>query len=208
MPELKLSYFDFSGGRGEPARLALMLGRIPFEDDRIPMKTWTSVRDQTPFRALPVLEVDGELITQSNAITRYVGKLAGLYPDDPLEALRCDEVMDAVEDIVTQAVHTFRIEDEAAKREARQKLAEGPISLFLARLDEMLVERGGEYFADNRLTIADLRVFVWFRNLRSGTLDHIPADLGDRVAPHLSAQHEKIRALPDIAEYYDRLGAP
>ena len=30
MPKLKLTYFDFHGGRGEPARLALSMGGIPF----------------------------------------------------------------------------------------------------------------------------------------------------------------------------------
>ena len=35
----------------------------------------------------------------------------------------------------------------------------------------------------DRLTIADLKVFVWIRHLRSGALDHIPADLPDRIAP-------------------------
>ena len=31
MPKLKLTYFDFHGGRGEPARLALSIGGIcPF----------------------------------------------------------------------------------------------------------------------------------------------------------------------------------
>jgi hypothetical protein len=31
MAKLKLSYFDFHGGRGEPARLALSMGGIPFD---------------------------------------------------------------------------------------------------------------------------------------------------------------------------------
>ena len=35
MPKLKLTYFDFHGGRGEPARLALSIGGIPFEDARV-----------------------------------------------------------------------------------------------------------------------------------------------------------------------------
>ena len=36
MAKLKLTYFDFHGGRGEPARLALSISGIPFEDDRVP----------------------------------------------------------------------------------------------------------------------------------------------------------------------------
>ena len=35
-------------------------------------------------------------VTQSDAITRYAGKLAGLYPADPLQALFCDEIMAAL----------------------------------------------------------------------------------------------------------------
>jgi hypothetical protein len=31
MAKLKLTYFDFHGGRGEPARLALSIGELPFE---------------------------------------------------------------------------------------------------------------------------------------------------------------------------------
>ena len=32
MAKLKLTYFDFDGGRGEPARLALHIGGVTFED--------------------------------------------------------------------------------------------------------------------------------------------------------------------------------
>src|SRR2546429_4863078 len=33
MPKLKLTYFDFDGGRGEPARLALHIGGIAFRSE-------------------------------------------------------------------------------------------------------------------------------------------------------------------------------
>jgi glutathione S-transferase len=77
--KLKLSYFDFHGGRGEPARLALSMGGIPFEDDRVPLADWERRKQKTPFGALPVLEVDGQTIAQANAINCYVGKLTNLY---------------------------------------------------------------------------------------------------------------------------------
>ncbi|TFH24220.1 MAG: glutathione S-transferase [Myxococcales bacterium] len=202
MFKLKLSYFDFNGGRGEAIRLAMALGEIAFEDHRIPTASWPSVKDQTPFHAVPVLEVDGEAITQSNAIIRFVGKLANLYPDNPLQAARCDEVMDAVEDIVSRVVATFGIEDEAAKRAAREALAEGPLRLYLVKLQDMLVARGGKYFADDRVTVADLKVYVWTRSLRSGVLDHIPPDLTDQVAPRLAEHCERLSAHPGIVAYY------
>ena len=40
MAKLKLTYFDFHGGRGEPARIALSMGGIPFEDDRVKGTDW------------------------------------------------------------------------------------------------------------------------------------------------------------------------
>ena len=70
MPKLKLTYFDFHGGRGEPARLALAIAGIPFEDDRVPGSDWPRRKPSTPFGSLPVLEVDGAIVTQSNGINR------------------------------------------------------------------------------------------------------------------------------------------
>jgi glutathione S-transferase len=202
MAKLKLTYFDINGSRGEAARLALSLGGIPFEDDRVSMSGWPALKPRMRFHALPTLEVDGEVITQSNTINRFVGKLAGLYPEDALEAAHCDEVMDAVEDVGGRISATFRIEDPAQKRAAREALAEGPIRLYLERLQELLQARGGQYFADARLSVADLKVFVWIRGLRSGILDHIPVDLAERVAPLLAKHCDKIGSHDGIVAYY------
>ena len=48
---------------------------------------------------LPVIEVDGVQIAQSNAILIYVGKLAGLYPWDPVLGLQVEEFLSVVDDI-------------------------------------------------------------------------------------------------------------
>jgi hypothetical protein len=58
MADLKLTYFDFHGGRGEPARLALSIGGLPFEDDRVAFADWERRKEATPFGALPVLAVE------------------------------------------------------------------------------------------------------------------------------------------------------
>src|SRR5258706_8624306 len=143
MTKLKLSYFDFDGGRGEPARLALHIGSVPFEDDRINPKEWPQIRDRTPFQALPTLEVDGKLVSQSNSINRYVGKLAGLYPQDDWQALLCDGVMDAAEAIGVRVSNTIDLPPDGQKR-AREELAAGRITRYLEQLQARLKAAGGQ----------------------------------------------------------------
>ena len=201
MSKPKLIYFDIDGARGEAARLAMVIGRVPFEDDRVKFADWESRKPGTPFGALPVLELDGQTVAQSNGINRYVGKLAGLYPSDAWQAALCDEVMDAVEEISTRAWSTMSL-PAAEKKAQRESLAAGPIRHSLERLERRLVAHGGQYFADGRLTVADLKVFVWIRHLRSGQLDHVPVDLPDRVAPQLVEHHDRLRDHPAIKAYY------
>jgi glutathione S-transferase len=201
MAKLKLTYFDFDGGRGEPARLALVIGGVPFEDQRIGVKDWPGFRAKTPFLAMPVLEVDGQEVTQSNAINRYVGKLTGLYPKDDVQALSCDEIMDACEDVGTRLGNTINLPDDA-KKAAREELAKERLPRYLEQLQTRLAAAGGEYFVDKRLTVADLKVFNLTRWLRSGALDHIPKDLVDRVAPALVKHLERVSSQQKVAEYY------
>ena len=205
MAKLKLTYFDFHGGRGEPARLALSIGGIPFEDDRVPTSDWEHRKAHTPFGALPVLEVDGRTLAQSNAINRYVGKLADLYPTDPWQGALCDEVMEAVEDIGTKIAGTLFLPEEQTKAQ-RQALVEGAIPFYLTRLQQRLEVHGGRYFADDRLSVADLKIFVWIRHLKSGALDHVPTDLPDRVAPTLVEHYERVKNDPRIRAYYANHG--
>lgn len=201
-PRMKLTYFDFDGGRGEPIRLALAYGNIPFEDHRIPGSDWPKVKEQFALQQLPVMEVDGKIITQTNTLCRFVGKLADLYPADPLEAAHADEAMEDVEDLTAKMSPSMFLQDPEEKRRAREALAAGPIPLYLRRLDAMLTERGGQYFAGNRLSVADFRVFLMVRHLQSGALDHIPTDIVKQKAPGLAKHCERIAALPQLVAYY------
>lgn len=200
MAHYKLTYFDMDGGRAEPVRIAFHAAGIDFEDVRISFPEFMEMRESARFNCVPVLSIDGVDVTQSNAMCRFIGKMANLYPDDDRQALYCDEAMGAVEDLLHQMVHTFGLEGDELKA-AREKLVDGWIPVFLKGFNELL-DRGGDYFADNRLTVADLKVAGitgWFR---SGQLDHIPTDLVDRVAPKLVAHEQRVAGDPVVTAYY------
>lgn len=201
MTSYRLTYFDFDGGRAEPIRIAFHAAGIDFEDIRLSFPEFGEMRESTRFNSVPVLEIDGAAVTQSNALNRYVGKMAGLYPEDDLQALYCDEVMDALEDLTHYVVPTFGLEGEELKN-ARQELVDGWLSVYLRGLGDLLTRGGGQYFADNRLTMADLKVLMQTRWLRSGTLDHVPSDLVDKLAPGLVEHQDRIEAEPQVVAYY------
>lgn len=201
MASYKLTYFDFDGGRAEPIRIAFHAAGIDFEDNRISFPEFGEMRQSTRFNSVPVLEIDGGEVTQSNALSRYVGKMAGLYPDDDLQALYCDEVLGALEDLSHYIVQTFGLRDEEL-RLAREKLVDGWLPVYLQGLDELLARGGGEYFAGNGLTVADLKMFVQTRSLRLGNLDYVPKDLVQQLAPGLVEHQERIENNSRVAAYY------
>jgi glutathione S-transferase len=203
MTQFKLIYFDFDGGRAESIRLAFHIGGIDFEDVRLKFPEFREAQPSFRFHALPVLEIDSQPITQSNAQLRYVGKLAGLYPTDDLQALFCDEAMGAVEDVGHAVGKTFGLQGDALKQ-AREEFVQGRLATYIKGLDELLARGGGQFFADGRMTVADLKVFVETRTLAKGTLDHVPTNIVEELAPALAEHRERIANDPRVVAYYAR----
>lgn len=199
MTTYKLTYFDIDGGRAGPIRIAFHAAGVDFEDVRISFPEFMEQRTNMRFHCVPTLEIDGVVVTQSNAMCRYVGRLAGLYPEDALQALYCDEALGAVEDVLHHMVHTFGLDGDELKA-AREKLVDGWLATFLKGLDQML-ERGGDYFADSRLTIADLKVAVLTQWLMSGDLDHVPTDIVQKNAPRLVEHAGRVSDDPIVKAY-------
>lgn len=200
MSKPKLTYFDLPG-RGEVSRLAFTIAGIDFEDHRVPRTEWGALKPTTPWGGMPILEIDGKVLAQSNAVNRYVGRLTGLYPvEDAWAAAKCDEIMDAVEDVANHLVSTFSLPD-AEKVARRTELLAGPIGHILAGYERNLKANGGEFFAGNKLSVGDLKVYGSLRWLSSGALDGIPTTFIAEKYPTLSAFKARLDAHPKIAEW-------
>lgn len=202
MSKITLTYFDIKGNRGQTARLALELAGKHYIDDRISFEEFRAMKPSFPFGSVPILQVDEHLFSQSNAINRYVGKTCDLYPSDPLQAAFCDEVMDGVEDIGNCIAPTMRIKDKEQLKATRAALSETSIPRYLKGLAKCLKRGGGKHYADNKLTIADLKSFVLVRWLIGGILDHIPSDVVKKSAPSLIAHHDMVFKIPKIMKHY------
>ncbi len=213
MLDIKLSYLDFPEGRGgEAERLALHLGGVAFEDDRYHLEDVVSVVLRAQTMQVSVLQVGEFQFQHQDAvaeIARYVGRVSQLYPDhDPLQALLCDVVLGRVENTLAHIGSTCW-QDDDARQTARHTLVTRILPTALEWLQERLVIGGGEYFANQSLTMADLKVFTLVRGLNSGRLQYIPTDIVEQYAPSLNEHMQRIEAIPAVMQYYARsLGRP
>ncbi len=89
-------------------------------------------------------------------------------------------------------------------KKAREELVEGRLATYIKGLDGLLARGGGQYFADGRMTVADLKVFVETRNLAKGTLDHVPTDIVEKLAPALAEHRDRIANDPRVVAYSAR----
>ena len=195
-PSYKLYYFDFHGGAGEPIRNAFRYAKIPFEDVRVKYGEWPTIKgsDKCVYGQMPLLEIDGQPHAQSMAILRYVGKIAGLYPTDPIEALRVDELLDAIIDIRTKISPTYSL-PEAERIAARQKLVQDFIKPHLMKIECRITHPSfSGYAVGNKLTIADLALANEIEGFRSGRLDGVDPKIADD-ATALSKITENVKSV-------------
>ena len=75
MSQMKLTYFNLKG-RAELSRLILAEAGVDYEDCRLERDEWAQFKERSfaPFGQLPVLEVDGVVVAQSNSISRFLAR--------------------------------------------------------------------------------------------------------------------------------------
>jgi len=195
MPSYKLNYFNVRG-RGETIRLCLAAGGIKFEDNRIEFKDWPTLKPNTPWGSLPVLEVDGKPLGQSMTIARYVAREAGLFGKNSLEQALIDSVVDSITDLREKMVEAhFAPEDQKAA--AQKTFQEKTIPATLPPLEKYAAankEKAG-YFVGSQITLADIHFFSIIEVL----MGNAPNILS--TFPTLKKVFDNVAANPKIAEY-------
>ncbi|KAJ0389361.1 hypothetical protein P43SY_011209 [Pythium insidiosum] len=190
-------------GRGEPSRLAMYLGDIPFEDERITYDEFLKRREQLPYGQLPVLDIDdGRLVVaQSMSILRYLGSLTGLYPtNDALLAFKIDEIFGPIDDFLGSIGPSFHEQDPEKQRAMRQEMEREAIPGFFSKLDQRIAARGAPFATGASLTVADLAIYGVIGFLRHGELPHVSPKVVDQF-PHLVAIYDKVAMLPKVQEW-------
>jgi len=200
MSKITLTYFD-APGRAHAIRVALFAAGVAFEDKRITFPDWGALKPKTPGGALPVIEVDGKVYTQSAAIARWAGKKSGMYPKDDLEALKCDEIMDIGADIMAK---TPQSKDQEEKKKLREEFAKGFMKEKCELLESYVAAAGDGFSAGKDFSIADILLQGLVNMVKSGNFDFIDGSYMDAY-PKLCALAAKVDTVDVIKKYNDSI---
>jgi len=200
---MKLLYFDMAG-RAEMIRLALHVGGIDFEDERVPRDQWPVVKPTTPRGQVPTLTLDdGTVLTESGALLRYAGVIGcpRLYPEDPLAAARVDEVGDVINGMAGALEAAVHQPPEVTVTQVTALLAPGgAVATSLAWLNECAAAAGSGHLVGDALSIDDCAMKAVTRWL---TVDMAGGAFADALAPYpaLAKTVAATSAVPAIAAY-------
>lgn len=93
---LQVIYFN-APGRAEVIRLILSSQNEKFDDERVTMEQWASMKPKTKYGQLPLLKLEnGVEMNESGATIRYLARKANLYGKDEWEMYLIDRAADTV----------------------------------------------------------------------------------------------------------------
>lgn len=197
MPNLTLVYFDLPG-RAEAIRLALVLGDVPFTDERIPLSD-QSTKEQSPSERLPMLKIGGRTYSESVAILNYAGYLAGMAPKDAEAQLRVDMLVEITQDLFGPWVAVMFASEETKAKVLEESTAK--ISAKLRILNDMVGETQRDGHAvGGTLSVADLAIYLWIKTLRAQGGGLVISELDQYEA--LEAVYKNISEMPEVLKYY------
>ncbi|ULU07184.1 hypothetical protein L3Y34_018744 [Caenorhabditis briggsae] len=197
MVSYKLIYFP-TRGNGEIARQVFKYAGQSFIDERIPKEDWPSMKNDTPFGQLPVLEVDGKQLAQSIAIVRYLSKQFGISGQSSWEEAQVDSLSDQFKDYRLEARPFFRVKMGFGEGDADKLHKDVFVPAFkkmYSIFTKYLKESGNGYLVGGSLTWIDLAVAQHSADLldADGTvLDEFP---------EMKDHQKRIHDIPNIKQW-------
>jgi len=192
-PKYRLTYFN-ARGFAETARMLFVLAGQDYEDKRMERDEWPTIKPNTPFGQVPMLEVNGVKIAQTSAIYRYLAKQFGYAGANPEEEARADMIAECIKDMV-QGLMKIRTEaDEAKKAEIKKDLVENTLPPQLECMNAFIGNQ--KFFLGDKVSWADLVYFNMFPFYKFMGID-LPYD----KYPALRDLSDRVAAIPEIAEW-------
>ena len=192
---IRLTYFH-GWGLAEQARWVLAATGVEWEQVGLDTRQqFLDLRDKpnSPllFGQMPLLEIDGLELVQSQAMLRYVARRGGFCPEDPKDQALCDMVAEAVKD-ARGPLTAFPFKPDLA---AHIATLPSHFAKYFPRFERILEAGGGTVIKSGKLCYADVllaEICHGFARLSPGCLDPYPL---------LKALMASVTAMPSVVAY-------
>jgi len=163
-----ITYFPVRG-RAELARLICEEAKLPYKNNFIFGDALAALKPELAFGQVPYLTREGQdsvKLVQSIAIARFLAREANLVPSNPLDAARCDMIVDGAGDLYSAWGTAYWVPKD--QREAKlQEFKTSKLEFFLQKFEQLLTQNGGQFFVTkNALSWADLAVYNVLEHLQ------------------------------------------
>lgn len=205
-----LTYFH-GRGRAEQARWLLAAAGVTFRnrclDTNAELEELRGKGDLM-FGQLPLLEINGEKLVQSQSINRYIAREYGLYGSSPSEAARCDMIADAVADFQPGWLR-FAFDGAADPAAYVAAHAQPKVEKWAPKLDAAVAANSssgssGGFCVGSSLTYADVLLADCLTSYSEMMALLDGGDGGDawlKPYPALKRTRDMVVALPGVAAY-------
>ena len=186
-------YFDLRG-RAEPIRLSFEELGEAYDEDRVSPERWKTMKAETPFAALPILEDGGLRFPQTLAIYQHIARTRDLYGKGENEHVAVDVLVTLIDQVIGVIWGQFwRPDCDATLAEFEN----GMLRDVLRALERWYLRdsRDAQFWAGNGITFADCFAFRFLDEIDA----FFPQSLA-RFAP-LAQFHASFKARPRIAAY-------
>jgi glutathione S-transferase len=180
----------------EKARIVLSMKNLPYEPVDARQDERKALIEFSGQKKVPVLDYHGQCVTDSTTIAAFLDEKHpqnGIYPTDPSQKALCLILEDWADEVLFKAVHDMRPAESAETK----KKGEEALQVHLRNLDRFL---DGRKFVFDRLTMADIAIFVELHYLYTTVQYAIPAEYRNVAAwMDLMRGTLKLSSLQDIA---------
>lgn len=176
---------------------------VEFENVRVNPEEWFTKLKQSglsPSGQLPILEVDGEILTESKAILSFVAKELGVAPKGNFQQAQADMLAGIISDLEGK-LSTATSQQDQEKKEKGLATANEEVLNKCGYFEKFLSANSKHgFFIGDKMTYADIVVFAFLNSyFLKGKAEGTPEPLKDYRT--LSAWYELVRTQPKILEW-------
>lgn len=184
--------------RAELCRFIFAHAGVKYEDERVNLSEWKQIKhNKSPTGYLPMLEVDGNLLTGSAVIARFLAERFSLAGSNDVENAEIAGIIDVVRDFILKLVPLFNRAEDQERKAQLITIEKEEIPKYWGIIEGYYRKNSsanGWIYGDTP-TYADFSIYC----SSEFAMKYIPHLL--QKLPGVTKMRESVEALPRIAEW-------